>query len=499
MSTNLYNLKELKGFEHDKILHDIYHANYFYSATYNQLAKHFLSYFLTDIFQRSFEDIRTAVISQVNDPSIYPKAEVAFYQFICKTHLDLERLPAAVMLQYYGEAMIDLQTIDNRLKEHERLAEEINAKEPSQKTEQDTYQIRILNHYHQANSNAKEEIMRFLFYKIKDYTLFNSTLRPWITTLFYAGIPYSFRVLSKHLQWESLSDLSNKFNDLPIDEHRRLQGLYNATDKSEFYGEVRQYISSHNIIDKIKGMIAGNHRLDQRSRVFTETFEAYDRGSKYIFCSVIALQIEGLFSDYCLELEIDETSIRSGSLTDKVRMAATKNRRYRNFEYYAFRFPLIRNQVAHGNLIKDDVDDLADYLILDLFDVCLSLTSLTLPVNKVVSIIRQWSHSKTHKYAVRYALYREKIVPPFYKLEDTIVEIKESIVDRSFWDYLLHLSEQDAAMLRKGILKIVLSLKKSAINVPWCNELIGKLPGVTVDGFDEDQFLEELNSALDLP
>lgn len=54
-------------------------------------------------------------------------------------------------------------------------------------------------------------------------------------------------------------------------------------------------------------------------------------------------------------------------------------------------------------------------------------------------------------------------------------------------------------MLRKGILKIVISLKKSAINVPWCNELIGKLPGVTVDGFDEDQFLEELNSVPDLP
>lgn len=485
--------------EHDALLHEIYNASYFFYASFDQLAKQFLSKFVIgEIFELPFEAIRQQVVEQIIDPSVIPEDETAFYTYICAIYLDLDKLPASVMLQYYRTAVSDLKVIEARINDYDEQIATINNKESSLKTEEDSYQLRLVLHYKEANQSAHREILDFLFYRIEDYTIFNSTRRPWVTNLLYGGIPYSFRLISKQLQWESLSDLTNKFGDLTIEEHLELQEFYKAKDKGEFYKKVRSYLTDKRIIEKIKEMISSNHRLNERSRVFQESFDAYSKGSKYLFCSVIALQIEGLFADYCLELGIEETSIRGGSLTDKVRMAARKNTRYRSFEYYAFRFPLIRNKIAHGNLITEDVENLADYLLLDLYDVCLSLASLSLPINKIVSILRLWQQSNgDKKLEVKYCLYREIKVPPFYHIHETELKIQESIIDRSFWDYLSELVKNDYEMLKKGVFKIVTTLKKAEINLSWCKEIFDLLQNASAEGFDEQQFLEELNSMPD--
>lgn len=488
-------IDQLNGKEHDEILHTIYRSDYFFRASLEQLSRHFIGT-ITEIpvFSMSFDDLRKLAISHMNDPSPIPEKEADFYKYICQHYLDIEKEPAGVMLEYYRNATTDLKILEIRISEYERLITDIADKEPGMKTEEDIYKQRLLNHYKETNQSAHREILDFLFYRIEDYTIFNCTNRPWLTSLIYAGIPYSFRVLSRQLQWESLSDLSNKFLDVTIEKHKEMDRLYKE-NLPAFYVATKKYIEEKKIIEKIQGVVAGNHCLDLRKRVFDEAFDAYTKGNKYLFCSVIALQIEGLFADYCIELGIDGSSIRSGSLTDKVRMATQKNNRYRSFEYYAFRFPLIRNKIAHGNIITDDVNDLSDYLLLDLFDVCLSLTSLSLPVNKVVSILRQWKDVKSEKrLEVKYCLFRDITVPSFYKLSEVETEIKESIIDRSFWDYLLYLIDSDHDMLKKGVFKIVTSLKRASINEPWCKELFEKLTGVTIDGFDEAQFLDELNS-----
>lgn len=491
----MYNLATLTTPHHDELIHKIYNANYFLHASYDQIAKPFLSHFIEgEIFSMPYTAIRAEVISQLKDSADIPEEEIKFFAYICKTFLYLEALPASVMLGYYRDANQDLQIIEKRIANYEKQTAEIEEKQPKEKTEEDTYKIRLLKHYIEANRSASEEILDFLFYRIEEYTKFNTTVKPGLTSLIYGGIPYSFRFISRQLQWESLSNLNNKFADLSIEKHRELEELYKS-NKPVFYSETRSYIEEKKIIDQIRKMVSDNHRLDQRSRIFHEAFQAYETGSKYLFCSVIALQIEGLFADYCLELGIEETSIRGGSLTDKVRMVATKNNRYRNFEYYAFSFPLIRNQIAHGNLISEDVDNLADYLLLDLFDVCLSLTSLALPVNRVVSILRLWQETQNDKkLEVKYSLYREIVIPDFYNLKETEVQIREVIFNRPFWDYLHSLIHHDLSMLKKGIRKIVTTLRKLEINVKWCNEVLEKLMEVTPDGFDEYQFLEELNS-----
>lgn len=488
----MYTLNTLPVPKHDELLHKIYNADYFFTSSYEQLAKHFLGHFVPDpIFQLAFAEIHSAVVAQVTDAAQIPADESSFYQFICQRYLDLERLPSAVMLNYYQTAVSDLQELEKRITQYEQERKDIDDKQPVTKTEEDTYRVRILAHYIDVNRAAQKEVMDFLFYRIKEFTTFQCTGRPWVTTLLYAGIPYSFRVLSNHLRPEAMSDLSNKFGDLTIPEYRELQKFYAEEDQSAFYAKTRSYIHDRRILEKIKGMMAGNHRLALRKHMFDQAFDAYERGSKYLFSCVVALQIEGLFGDYCLELGLDETSIRSGSITAKARqVAALKNNGFRNFEYYAFRFPLIRNKIAHGHVIQTSVDDLADYLMLDLFDMCLLLTSPTLPVVKAVSHLRRWRDDPTNqKLLVIYSLFREQPIPAFYQLKDVEDDARDTIIAQPFLDYLLYLTQQEESMLNKGVRKIVLGLRKAKINERWCKEVLEKLTE-PVEGFDEQQFLE---------
>lgn len=52
------------------------------------------------------------------------------------------------------------------------------------------------------------------------------------------------------------------------------------------------------------------------------------------------------------------------------------------FEYYSFKFPIIRNIVAHGKLIAGDIEQTAIMLMLDLLPVCELATSEDIPIIK---------------------------------------------------------------------------------------------------------------------
>lgn len=258
------------------IINGIYKSKLFFTASFEQLSRHFIN---DQVFKLSYLDLRRRALWLVDDSSQIPLNENDFHRHICQRYLDIEKLSTSVMLQYYQTAKNDLKTLEARIRNYEQLITDIDKKEPQLKTEEDQYKQRLLIHYKQINESAYQEILDFLFHRIEEYTIFNCTGTPWMTSLIYGGIPYSFRILSNQLQWESLSDLSNKFSDLEIQEHRKMEKLY-TDDQTSFYVATGEYIEKKNIVEKIKGMIAGNHALAKRKRVFDEAFKAYSGGSK---------------------------------------------------------------------------------------------------------------------------------------------------------------------------------------------------------------------------
>lgn len=149
--------------------------------------------------------------------------------------------------------------------------------------------------------------------------------------------------------------------------------------------------------------------------------------------------------------------------------------------------------MAHGNLVND-IENQADYLLLDLYDVCQALCSVSLPVIKTVSLVKFWERDKKDiRYQVKYSLYRQNNVPAFYKLEKAEAEIRDSLKSEPFWDYLKYLIEDNEEMVKKGVYKIVLVLRKAKVNPKKCNEILNLLLEESEEGFDEQQFFDELN------
>lgn len=489
----MQSLGKMPAVEFDKIRNKIYHSDFFIRSNYEVIAKHLLSQFIdSNIFRMCFSEIVEAAkkICAVDDKLMQSEGE--FYRFICKEYLEINKLPSQVFFSYFDNAVKDLNEIDRTVEQYKAEVTQIERKEAKEKLEDDTYNVRLLNYYIASNEAAKTEIIRFLTASIRDYVIFDSTSAPQFTSIFYSGIPYSYRWMPGRFKISFLSDLSNKLLELEISTLRDISKEYANGNKVPFYEAAKRYIQERQIVEQIKKWIADNHTLNKRKRIFEEAFDAYNSGSKYLFCSIIPLQIEGLFYDYCLELGIDEESIRSVSLSTKLEQIIQRNPQYSNFEYYTFRFPLIRNKVAHGKLLNENIDDLALYLILDFYDVCKLLISSSLPVNRAVSLVRLAAQDLNDlKPLVRYSLYRNVVIPAFYNVDESIVMIKEKIIEKPFWDYLNRLIDDGSPVLKQGVLKIVTDLKKAEVNPSWCKQILEKLQGVS-SSFNEEEFLEQL-------
>ncbi len=229
-----------------------------------------------------------------------------------------------------------------------------------------------------------------------------------------------------------------------------------------------------------------------------------------MFINIIPLQIEGIFYDYCIELGIPENKLTSSSLIDKLDKIIKSNSGFYNYEYFAFRFPVIRNRVAHGRIIEEkEIKKLSTTLLLDLYEVCREISSNNLIINKVVELIEEFKEGyQNTKNIVKIAFVvvvlqeLELEIPIFYNLERYIAQIKIEFTKNQFFDYLLELIEFNNAIVNKGIKKIVTVLnKKPESNKESCTRIFKKLQllkeqeniGYKKFDFSETEFFDQLD------
>ncbi|TOP23248.1 hypothetical protein CGH19_24640, partial [Vibrio parahaemolyticus] len=58
-------------------------------------------------------------------------------------------------------------------------------------------------------------------------------------------------------------------------------------------------------------------------------------------------------------------------------------------EYYSFKFPIIRNIVAHGKLIEANIEQEAIMLMLDLLPVCDMAVSDEIPIFRKIQLLNK--------------------------------------------------------------------------------------------------------------
>lgn len=112
------------------------------------------------------------------------------------------------------------------------------------------------------------------------------------------------------------------------------------------------------------GTIENEYYLRNRKKILKEMMKSFKNGNKEVFINLVAIQIEGIFEDYCISIGALKQE-NTFTLVEKVRRAEENIILY-GYEYFAFDFPKIRNKIAHAKIIEDDIVNLANELFLDL-------------------------------------------------------------------------------------------------------------------------------------
>ena len=154
------------------------------------------------------------------------------------------------------------------------------------------------------------------------------------------------------------------------------------------------------------------------------------------FVSMAPLQIEGIFADICREIGVSESQLDISSLNDKLQHIDGKMQSFLFFEYYSFKFPVLRNLVAHGGLVDGELEDTAIHLMLDLLPVSELAISEDLPIANALNVLEEASNG-TPEQLVKWLDLRKSIaIPDFYGVQDSITKAEAHYSSQSFWDFL---------------------------------------------------------------
>ena len=479
------NLNKITGGEMSVIFDKLKEDGLIFRCNFSQISKHLLKEFLpVNPFSVDFETLKNEYLKHIEfdkvkvfniKPAAFNKMiqekrtkkiqkgikdENEFHKYICKSYFDLIKEPKEELLELFLKASKHIKDIDDTLSDIKKNIEEITSNKKSKDIQE---KVPILKYYKEHNEKAKEEIINFLKNEITEYALNNcydnSFVSGWLLR-----VPYRYDWNMKSFKPQFPNDLFNKFGDLQYSEIRDLNNKY-KTDKPAFYTFLQNYISENGIIFCISDLTNDNHILNSRKEIILEALSIYENGKKIMFASSVPPIIEGIFHDLCILIGINENDLLQEGFQEKLNRLQHIFGLELHYEYYSFRFRIFRNKVAHGRLTKDDVNELADLLLLDLYDVCKLVRSDKLKLNHKLFVIDELSKNISKpdfKFLMEYLLLNKIEVPIFYKLDKQIEKIEKLISNDDFWEFLEKEIDEGGEPVKHGIyivLKVISSRK----------------------------------------
>lgn len=370
-------------------------------------------------------------VTEVDEVPI-PEDANEFCRFIGKELLSLNDLPRDTLASLYVNASDDLALIETHISECQRLAREnggdlkqrSKSRGRADKPEEDVSTddkgswVRVYNYYAEMNHDAREEIIEFLSHpdRIRDEAL-RVANRP-VIQMFDFHVPYAFRSWPERYHPSHFSDVENKFNVEPVRTYYAWCRCYGRNRKA-FFTRLRCYVNARVPTQLMRDRLNAHHRLSARREVLEVAFDAYDRGQWGVFATLAVVQVEGLFLDYCEDIGVSATELQRSSLPSKMNAILRQRGRFSDYAYYAFRFPVIRNHLAHGRLLTDEAESQARLLMLDLRDVFGHVTDDDNDINALVGRLRRAAQEPQRKVddALAISFFQDRGPPSFYGLD----------------------------------------------------------------------------------
>jgi hypothetical protein len=486
-------ISELTVGELDEIKKIIFKDDSLINFTLIQIAKKFLSNILSlNIYQSNFSTVRNKYIASSDDIDIASKEE-SFYKEICKKYFNIEHEPKEKSLDLYTKSKNDLKKIDEHISyiKSERQSLENIKKTQGRLNGKERYYWNQLDFYKEKNLAAKNEIVEFITNDIESYALqqcrtASPTLGiPMFNPFFIGSMPYRYSrglIFNYKDDYDvrNLTDISNKFLDLPFRIYGDIKKLYDE-DTEEFYEFAREYISGSisdfkNAISQINNYIQSNHIINIRSKILSTIINHYMNKDFISVVNMLPLQIEGIFHDICLAIGIDESRLDIASINEKLRIIESNLQYFHYFEYYSFKFPVLRNMVAHGQLIEDNLEHTAIMLMLDLLPVCELSTSEEIPINKKIKLINE-ANKSNFTSLIELLDFIDIEIPKFYSMHEIYNNVLVSYSSDDFWNYLeKELKKENVDDIDKSkTMKFIKKLNSSSLAKNRCNSFFKNL------------------------
>ncbi|MFA6224193.1 MAG: hypothetical protein WC647_17980 [Desulfomonilaceae bacterium] len=420
--------------------------------------------------------------------------------WVRKELFGFEYLPRDKLAEIYSWASEDLSAIEANIADCDRAIKKVERRSP--KTDEDPSDIRFYRYYLQLNKEAKDEIIDVLTNKNKLWRkALSASYRPYSMI---AGLtmqtPWSFRWYPERFHPSNFSSVRHAFGRLPLRIFREFERLYEAQDKTaqnkiQFYQRVEEFIAHFKPTEDIRRLLDEHHLLADRKRILLPALEAYEREEFELFISATATQIEGIITDGCFLSGISLEKLRLGSIIEKLEVLVRDTAVHIDYVYYAFKFPVLRNRIAHGHMLRDDVRHTAHLLLLDLYDCCRIVREHPGAPNSLVEFLRRVkSDMATVADLVEFAaIYVETDGEPpndFYELDQEFEKFRLLLDRQAFWNFLHKLLDPKHEVIDIGLRFITdqLNHETPALGIR-CKSLMKGMGQRGVGKFDRDDFM----------
>jgi hypothetical protein len=443
------------------------------NSNFENLSRSYLDFFIEgDCINLGFNDLRTQYLIrfEIQEDVIdsIPLEEKIFHSYICKNDLNLIPNDKKNLESTLKEIIEDLKSIEiDKLKYISEL-EDLTNKDFEGKT----YQERLLKHYIKKLEDAEAQILSYIKGNLSKETNKNK-YREIFHSPFLINSQYDYKFAKHTYKIESVSDLKNKLGNIRLRRYFELERLY-RTDKDKFLTELKEDLNAFNIIEEIKDIIDKSKLLSQRKDLLYDILELFHVDKFQLFCNVVPQQVEGILYDYCIEFGINEDSLKNSTLGDKINLLIENENDEIDYEYFAFRFPIIRNRVAHGKLVDQNLDLNSWLLLLDLKYICDLMLSSTLEINSNINFISTLNEHSDLLELLKLAPIIERGIDDFYTdVKERLFDLKDVLRKKLIYDrFPFELIEEDHKNeTRQHLLKI----KKIGINDQECKRILDQI------------------------
>ena len=444
------------------------------NTEYGTLTRCFLDFFLEDdCLTLPFDQLKAKYIErfEINEEELQEtgNTESDFYKEIVESYFNIIPNEPHKLKQLVQMVIEDLKKIESDKDLYINKLEELKNKSFE---DGKNYEEKLLIHFINKLKKAEEEILDYIKNDLRKAAN-KSRYKKLIWLKFMSDLTYSYNYAPRKYKIESVSEISNKLGEIQLRRYYELKELY-RTDKDIFLKELQRDFDLDETINSIKDYIVRNRRLSERKELLEDILDLKSSGKAQLFCNVVPQQIEGILYDYCVEFGIEESSLINSTLGDKINLLKENDNDVIDYEYFAFKFPVIRNRVAHGKLITQDLDLNSWLLLLDLKYVCRLLLSPDLECNRKVAIVNKLDQNSNLLELLEVAIVMKSGIEGFYedarsRLENLKEIVRSKLLDSEFPYESINMDN------KKEVLHSLRILKKVGINDRECKIIIDKV------------------------